>query len=243
MTDTPQDGLHNGMKDGLHVHIERLGSAHHALVSGLRLAVPPGEILTLMGPSGCGKSSVLGSIAGTLASVSEGLLPLQLQGSVQLNGRELSHLHTHQRGVGLVFQDALLFPHMTVAENLLFAVPAINTSGTRSTNAQRQARVQQALQEAELSGMGERDPSTLSGGQRARVALMRALLAEPQALLLDEPFSKLDAALRAQLRPWVFAHVRERRIPVVLVTHDEQDVADPQRVLHLRATEESPHHV
>jgi putative thiamine transport system ATP-binding protein len=233
MTDTPQDALH----DGLHVHIDRLGSALHALVSGLRLAVPPGEILTLMGPSGCGKSSVLGSIAGTLASVSEGLQPMQLQGTVQLNGRELSHLPTHQRGVGLVFQDALLFPHMTVAENLLFAVP------TNNNNAQRQARVQQALQEAELTGMGNRDPSTLSGGQRARVALMRALLAEPQALLLDEPFSKLDAALRAQLRPWVFAHVRERRIPVVLVTHDEQDVADPQRVLHLRATEESTSNV
>jgi putative thiamine transport system ATP-binding protein len=234
MTDTTQDALHNG----LHVHIERLGSERHALVSGLRLAVPPGDILTLMGPSGCGKSSVLAAIAGTLSSVSEGLQPLQLQGSVQLNGRELSTLPTHQRGVGLVFQDALLFPHMTVAENLLFAVPA------NGSTAQRQARVQQALQEAELSGMGERDPSTLSGGQRARVALMRALLAEPQALLLDEPFSKLDAALRAQLRPWVFAHVRERRIPVVLVTHDEQDVADPQRVVHLRAaTEESHPHV
>jgi putative thiamine transport system ATP-binding protein len=143
----------------------------------------------------------------------------------------------------LVFQDALLFPHMTVAENLLFAVPASDTSGTKASTAQRQARVQQALQEAELSGMGERDPSTLSGGQRARVALMRALLAEPQALLLDEPFSKLDAALRAQLRPWVFTHVRERSIPVVLVTHDEQDVADPQRVVHLTAAEESHTHV
>ena len=243
MTDTPKDAVHQGMHDGLHVHIERLGSKRHALVSGLHLHVPPGEILTLMGPSGCGKSSVLAAIAGTLASVSEGLQPLQLKGSVQLNGHEISHLPTHQRGVGLVFQDALLFPHLTVAENLLFAVPASGTNGTNLTTAQRQARVQQALQEAELSGMGERDPSTLSGGQRARVALMRALLAEPQALLLDEPFSKLDAALRAQLRPWVFAHVRERRIPVVLVTHDEQDVADPQRVVHLRATEESPHHV
>lgn len=247
MTDTLQDGLHHGMNDGihdgLHVHIERLGSALHALVSGLHLHVPPGEILTLMGPSGCGKSSVLASIAGTLDSVSEGLQPLQLQGSVQLNGRELSHLPTHQRGVGLVFQDALLFPHMTVAENLLFAVPVSDASGNKGSTAQRQVRVQQALQEAELTGMGERDPSTLSGGQRARVALMRALLAEPQALLLDEPFSKLDAALRAQLRPWVFAHVRERRIPVVLVTHDEQDVADPQRVVHLRATEESTSHV
>ena len=226
------------MNAGLQIDIERLGTAAQTLVQNLHLNVPAGEILTLMGPSGCGKSSVPAATAGTLASVSEGLQPLQFDGRVQLNGRDLTALPTHQRGVGLVFQDALLFAHMTVAENLLFAVPRALPP------AQRQARVQQALQEAELSGLGERDPSTLSGGQRARVALMRALLAEPQALLLDEPFSKLDVALRAQLRPWVFAHVRERRIPVVLVTHDEQDVADPQRVLHLRAaTEESPTHV
>ena len=226
------------MNTGLHVTIDRLGSASHTLVQGLRLAVPAGEILTLMGPSGCGKSSVLAAIAGTLACVPEGLQPLQLAGRVQLNGRDLTHLPTHLRGVGLVFQDALLFPHLSVAGNLLFAVPG------HWPQAERQARVTQALQEADLSGLGERDPSTLSGGQRARVALMRALLAEPQALLLDEPFSKLDAALRAQLRPWVFAHVRERGIPVVLVTHDEQDVADPQRVVHLRAaTEESTSHV
>ena len=226
------------MNTGLHVTIDRLGSASHTLVQGLRLAVPAGEILTLMGPSGCGKSSVLAAIASTLACVPEGLQPLQMAGRVQLNGRDLTHLPTHQRGVGLVFQDALLFPHLSVAGNLLFAVPG------HWPQAERQARVTQALQEADLSGLGERDPSTLSGGQRARVALMRALLAEPQALLLDEPFSKLDASLRAQLRPWVFAHVRERGIPVVLVTHDEQDVADPQRVVHLRAaTEESSNHV
>lgn len=226
------------MNAGLQIDIERLGTAAQTLVQDLHLHVPAGQILTLMGPSGCGKSSVLAATAGTLASVSEGLQPLQFSGRVVLNARDLTPLPTHLRGVGLVFQDALLFAHMTVAENLLFAVPRTLPL------AQRQARVQQALQEAELSGMGERDPSTLSGGQRARVALMRALLAEPQALLLDEPFSKLDAALRAQLRPWVFAHVRERRIPVVLVTHDEQDVADPQRVVHLRAaTEESPNHV
>ena len=225
------------MNAGLQIDIERLGTAAQTLVQDLHLHVPAGEILTLMGPSGCGKSSVLAATSGTLASVSEGLQPLQFEGRVQLNGRDLTTLPTHLRSVGLVFQDALLFAHMTVAENLLFAVPRALPP------AQRQARVQQALQEAELVGLGERDPSTLSGGQRARVALMRALLAEPQALLLDEPFSKLDAALRAQLRPWVFAHVRERRIPVVLVTHDEQDVADPQRVLHLRATEESASHV
>ncbi|WP_090044221.1 ATP-binding cassette domain-containing protein [Limnohabitans sp. 2KL-27] len=225
------------MNAGLQIDIERLGTVAQTLVQDLHLHVPAGEILTLMGPSGCGKSAVLAATAGTLAGVAEGLQPLQFDGRVQLNGRDLTALPTHLRGVGLVFQDALLFAHMTVAENLMFAVPRALPL------AQRQARVQQALQEAELNGMGDRDPSTLSGGQRARVALMRALLAEPQALLLDEPFSKLDAALRAQLRPWVFAHVRERRIPVVLVTHDEQDVADPQRVAHLRAAGESANHV
>ncbi len=225
------------MNAGLQIDTKRLGTAAQTLVQGLHLHVPAGEILTLMGPSGCGKSSVLAATAGTRARVSEGLMPVKFDGRGQRNRRDLTASPTHLRGVGLVFQDALLFAHMTVAENLLFAVPRALPL------AQRQARVQQALQEAELSGMGERDPSTLSGGQRARVALMRALLAEPQALLLDEPFSKLDAALRAQLRPWVFAHVRERRIPVVLVTHDEQDVADPQRVVHLSATEESTNHV
>jgi putative thiamine transport system ATP-binding protein len=217
------------MTHGLHVEIERLGTSGQPLVNNLQLQVPAGQILTLMGPSGCGKSSVLAAIAGQLASVSEGLSPLQFVGRVLLNGRDLSNLPTHQRGVGLVFQDALLFAHMTVAENLLFAVPP------RLPAAQRQARVQQALQEADLTGMGQRDPASLSGGQKARVALMRALLAEPQALLLDEPFSKLDAALRAQLRPWVFEHVRQRGIPVVLVTHDQQDIADPERVVQLSA--------
>ena len=229
--------LNTPATEGLHVLIERLGIAAQPLVKDLQLQVPPGEILPLMGPSGCGKSSVLAAIGGTLASVSEGLQPLPLVGTVRLNGRDLTALPTHQRGVGVVFQDALLFAHLTVAENLLFAVPQ------GLPLAQRQARVQQALHEAELDGLGERDPSTLSGGQRARVALMRALLAEPQALLLDEPFSKLDAALRTQLRPWVFAHVRERRISVVLVTHDSEDIADPQRVVHLNMpTSESRTH-
>ena len=217
------------MNRALQVNIERLGTAHQTLVQGLRWSVPAGEILTLMGPSGSGKSAVLSAIAGTLGQVSEGQLPLQFVGRVQLGSRDVTQCPTHQRGIGLVVQDALLFPHMSVAENLLFAVPL------GLPKPERQARVHQALQEADLVGMGPRDPSTLSGGQRARVALMRALLAEPKALLLDEPFSQLDAPLRTQLRPWVFAHVRERQIPVVLVTHDAQDMADPARVVTLAA--------
>jgi putative thiamine transport system ATP-binding protein len=113
-----------------------------------------------------------------------------------------------------------------VAENLLFAVPP----GPR---AQRLAAVMQGLQDLEMTDFADANPATLSGGQRARVALMRALLAQPKALLLDEPFSKLDAALRTRLREFVFALVKQRHIPVLLVTHDREDIADPQHLTDL----------
>lgn len=210
----------------LSVHLQQLGSAQRVLLRDLRFEVAPGETLTLMGASGSGKSSVLAAIAGTLHSVAEGAQALRFDGTITLVGADLTALPTARRGIGLLFQDPLLFAHMTVAENLLFAVPP----GPR---AQRMAQVQQALANAELAGYGERDPATLSGGQRARVALMRALLARPRALLLDEPFSKLDAALRGQFRAFVFEHIRTQNIPAVLVTHDAADIADPARVLEL----------
>lgn len=210
----------------LSVHIASLTSAQDTLVSDLRLDVQSGQILTLMGASGSGKSSVLSAIAGTLGSVAEGAQALRFEGSVRLCGEDITHRTTAQRGIGLLFQDPLLFAHMTVAENLLFAV----LPGPR---AQRLAQVQQALDEAGLSGYGERDPATLSGGQRARVALLRALLASPKALLLDEPFSRLDATLRDQFRAFVFEHIRARHIPAVLVTHDAADIADPALVVEL----------
>jgi putative thiamine transport system ATP-binding protein len=139
---------------------------------------------------------------------------------VLLAGRRIDHLPTEQRKVGILFQDDLLFGHMTVAENLLFAVPA-------GPATERKARVAAGLADLELTELAEANPATLSGGQRSRVALMRALLAEPQALLLDEPFSRLDAALRARVRDFVFARVRKRGIPTLMVTHDEADIADP----------------
>lgn len=210
----------------LSVHIAHLGSAQRTLLRDLRFDVPPGAVLTLMGPSGSGKSSVLAAIAGTLGSVAEGAEALRFEGHIHLNGHDLTHRPTAQRGIGLLFQDPLLFAHLTVAENLLFAVPP----GPR---AERLAQVQQALQESGLQGYDERDPATLSGGQRARVALMRALLAQPKALLLDEPFSKLDATLREQFRAFVFGHIRARGIPAVLVTHDAADIADPGLVVEL----------
>lgn len=205
----------------LSVHIQRLATRQHTLVQDLRLGVESGQILTLMGPSGCGKSTVLAAIAGTLDREA-----LHFEGTVALDGRDLTHLPTARRGIGLLFQDDLLFAHMTVAENLRFAVPA-------GPARERDAAVERALQEASLAGFGPRDPATLSGGQRARVALMRALLAQPRALLLDEPFSRLDAALREQFRAFVFGHLRARQIPAVLVTHDAADIADPAQVVAL----------
>lgn len=210
----------------LSVHLQRLGSAGRCLLQDLHLQVGPGDILTVMGPSGCGKSSLLAAVAGTLEQVAEGTAPLRFEGSVTLDGQDLGLLPTSRRGIGLLFQDPLLFPHLTVAENLLFAVPP-------GPSADRRARMLQALETAGLAGVGERDPATLSGGQRARVALMRALLAQPRALLLDEPFSRLDAALREQVRAFVFGQIRARGIPAILVTHDRADIADPAHVLEL----------
>jgi putative thiamine transport system ATP-binding protein len=189
----------------------RISLQGHPLFASLSLTVYPGEVVTVMGPSGCGKSTLLGYICGTLAPI------FQAEGSVRLGGRELVGLPLEQRRVGILFQDTLLFPHLSVAENLAFGLK----SGP--TRRERRLRVERALLDAGLEGLGKRDPATLSGGQRARAALMRTLLAEPAALLLDEPFSKLDADLRGRIRTFVFEHARQRGLPTLLVTHDSAD--------------------
>jgi putative thiamine transport system ATP-binding protein len=204
----------------LQLDVTRLSLGQTPIISGLHIDVPPGMVHTVMGPSGSGKSSLLAAVCGTLPPV------FSFEGRVALNGVRIDGLPTRQRRVGILFQDDLLFAHMTVRENLLFAVPA----GPRAA---REAEVTQALQDLELPGFADADPATLSGGQRARVALMRALLAQPQALLLDEPFSKLDAALRGRVREFVFSTVHARQIPVLLVTHDQADIADPGHLTRL----------
>jgi putative thiamine transport system ATP-binding protein len=188
--------------------------AGRVLVAAPRLQVAAGEVLTVMGPSGSGKSTLLAWLSGALDP------GFRARGRVLLDGRDVSRLAPARRRIGLLFQDDLLFPHLSVAENLAFGLPAALRG-----RAARQARVDQALAEAELDGFGPRDPATLSGGQRARVALLRTLLAEPRALLLDEPFGKLDVALRGRMRDFVFDRVRRQALPTVLVTHDPQDAA------------------
>lgn len=178
----------------------------------LTLRVPRGVIATVVGPSGIGKSTLLDAVGGHLP---RGFVAA---GRVLLDDRDVTHLPAERRRIGVLFQDAVLFPHLSVGENLAFGL-AHHVRG----RAARRATVAAALEQAGLAGLEDRDTATLSGGQRARAALMRTLLAEPCALLLDEPFSKLDPARRADLRQFVFGHIRERSIPALLVTHDAED--------------------
>ena len=171
--------------------------------------VPAGGVLVLMGPSGSGKSSLIAHVGGFLAPA------FQASGRVEVDGADVTALPPPQRRVGILFQDPLLFPHMSVGGNLLFAVPR----GERN----RREQAEEALAQAGLDGFLDRDPATLSGGQAARVALMRVLLSRPRALMLDEPFSKLDAGLRGQVRDFIFRTARDRNLPILLVTHDEED--------------------
>ena len=190
------------------------------LVKSFTLSIEAGEIVTLMGPSGCGKSSLLAYIAGDLTA------PMHGAGQVTLDGVDLTSMPPERRRVGRLFQDDLLFPHLTVAENLLFGI-------ARGNPAERQSLVNDALASAQLEGLENRAPHTLSNGQKARVALFRALMAKPQAMLLDEPFSKLDAELRQSIRNYVFAHLRERNIPTLLVTHDREDAPAGGRIFRI----------
>jgi putative thiamine transport system ATP-binding protein len=196
------------MTTGLTLDALQIDHAGTPLVR-LSARVTPGQVLTVMGPSGSGKSTLLAALIGALPAA------FTLSGRVLLNDEDITTLPTAQRRIGILFQDDVLFPHLSVAQNLGFG---LRPGGSR---VDRQARLEAALDRMGLSGFGPRDPASLSGGQRARVALARTLLAEPLALLLDEPFSKLDQTLRAQVRDQVFAETRN--LPVILVTHDPED--------------------
>lgn len=192
------------------------------LLADISFNVVPGEIVTLMGPSGVGKSTFLNWMIGDLAP------EFSAQGTLRLNQRSLASLPVEQRRIGILFQDALLFPHLNVGQNLLMAIPASVVGRSR-----RQRVVSEALESAGLANYARRDPATLSGGERARVSVLRALLAEPEALLLDEPFSRLDLPLRQGFREFVWQKAKRLRLPVVLVTHDEQDVPAHGQIIRL----------
>jgi ABC-type Fe3+/spermidine/putrescine transport system ATPase subunit len=184
-----------------------------ATLDGLSLAVPAGRSGFLLGPSGSGKSTLLRCIAG---------LERGYRGSVVLDGQRLDDLPPHRRGVGLMLQEPALFPHLSVAENIAFGLPYLGIP--------RSGRRAEALRWLGLVGLAERADSgvdELSGGQRSRVALARTLAARPKAVLLDEPLSGLDAALRLDLGDRLKALLASQGVPALWVTHDE---AEAQRL-------------
>ncbi len=199
--------------EGLRLDGVRIALGPRELIA-ISHAVAPGEVLTIMGPSGSGKSTLLAYVGGFLDKA------FTASGRVMAGDLDLTALPPQERHVGILFQDPLLFPHMSVAGNILFAIPQ-----AVKRRPEREALAEEALAGVDLAGMGARDPDTLSGGQKARVALARVLVSAPRALLLDEPFSKLDADLRHQMRALVFAKARASGLPVILVTHDEADAA------------------
>lgn len=200
------------MADGLELRDVQITKGGTPLV-GLNHLIGPGDVLTVMGPSGIGKSTLLAFVTGTLPPA------FKATGDVILDDRNITHEAPHKRNVGILFQDDLLFPHLSVGANLAFGLPP---GGALKD---RRAKVAAALAEVDLEGFADRDPATLSGGQKARVALMRMLLADPCALLLDEAFSRLDTALREQVRSLVFTRAKALQLPVLMVTHDAEDAA------------------
>ncbi len=184
-----------------------------------------GDILTVMGPSGSGKSSLLNWLTGSLSK------DFTATGTVWLNDQDITHLPAHIRGIGVMYQDALLFSHLSVAGNIAFAMPKDNKNGGKK---QRLEKIEHALAQVGLAGMGDRHLDSLSGGQQARVALLRTLLGAPKAILLDEPFSKLDTQLRKDTRQLVFEQIQTYKLPAIMVTHDHSDAeAAGGKVIHL----------
>ena len=190
-----------------------LAIGSRVLVEQLSFSVQNNQIAGIQAPSGSGKSLLLRWILGALPP------EITTSGTLRLNGLELNNTPTERRKIGLMLQSAKLFPHLSVAGNLSIAIPSTVKGNDRKD------LIRERLSQAKLEGYEERDPSTLSGGEQARVALLRSLLAHPNAILLDEPFSSLDVATRDEFRAWVYAHIKDLGIPALIVSHDRRDLA------------------
>jgi len=188
------------------------------------LDINAGEVGAITGSSGSGKSTILADISGVLPPA------FSSDGDISLDNVCIRHLPIEDRHVGILFQDDLLFPHLNVFENLVFGLPKQLPAN------EKDIRIKDALSEADLDGYEYRDISTLSGGQRARISLLRTLLSEPKLILLDEPFSKLDSTLRNQFRQWVFEHIEQLNIPAILVTHDLSDIPENGHCIQLESS-------
>ncbi|MCU6793476.1 MULTISPECIES: ABC transporter ATP-binding protein [Paenibacillus] len=195
---------------------------NESVLHDFSMQLDQGEVVGILGQSGCGKSTLLRLISG---------LEVPSSGNIVINGTmmvsERSFIQPEARGVGMVFQEYALFPHLTVAQNIMFGLH-------RLSRAERKQRLQAMLELVQLESYGKRYPHELSGGQQQRVAFARALAPEPAVLLMDEPFSNLDAGLKGEIRKELRQLLRTANITSILVTHDKEDAdAICDRIVHM----------
>ncbi|MEO3414504.1 ABC transporter ATP-binding protein [Roseovarius sp. CAU 1744] len=194
------------------VEFERVQKSYDGetlVVKDLNLALPKGEFLTMLGPSGSGKTTCLMMLAGFETAT---------HGEIRLAGREINNIPPHKRGIGMVFQNYALFPHMTIAENLSFPLEV-----RKIGKSEREEKVKRALDMVEMGAFGGRRPAQLSGGQQQRIALARALVFEPELVLMDEPLGALDKQLREKMQFEITNLAHDLGITTVYVTHDQTE--------------------
>lgn len=194
------------------VEFERVQKSYDGetlVVKDLNLSLPKGEFLTMLGPSGSGKTTCLMMLAGFETAT---------HGEIRLDGQEINNIPPHKRGIGMVFQNYALFPHMTIAENLSFPLEV-----RKIGKSEREAKVRRALDMVEMGAFGGRRPAQLSGGQQQRVALARALVFEPELVLMDEPLGALDKQLREKMQFEITNLAHSLGITTVYVTHDQTE--------------------
>ncbi|MFU8834815.1 ABC transporter ATP-binding protein [Roseovarius autotrophicus] len=199
------------MRDAF-VEFERVQKSYDGetlVVKDLNLSIPKGEFLTMLGPSGSGKTTCLMMLAGFETAT---------HGDIRLEGRPINHIPPHKRGIGMVFQNYALFPHMTIAENLSFPLEVRGMG-----KSEREGKIRRALDMVEMGDFGGRRPAQLSGGQQQRVALARALVFEPELVLMDEPLGALDKQLREKMQFEITHLAHNLGITTVYVTHDQTE--------------------
>lgn len=202
----------DGASNDAFVEFERVQKSYDGetlVVKDLNLSMPKGEFLTMLGPSGAGKTTCLMMLAGFETAT---------HGDIRLGGVSINNIPPHKRGIGMVFQNYALFPHMTIAENLAFPLEV-----RKLGKAEREQKVKRALDMVEMGDFGGRRPAQLSGGQQQRVALARALVFEPELVLMDEPLGALDKQLREKMQFEITYLAHQLGITTVYVTHDQTE--------------------
>jgi putative thiamine transport system ATP-binding protein len=186
--------------------------------------VDKGELQMITGPSGIGKSTLLHWLLGNIPA------HVNISGQIMLSGINITDLAIEKRRVGLLMQDVYLFPHLNVQDNICFALPK---SSSFFSNKQRRLEALNMLEQIDLAHLAARYPQNLSGGERSRVGLIRALANQPQVMLLDEPFAALDPSTREQMGDWAFQQLADQNIPIVMVSHDVEDIPSSAKQLCL----------